>query len=154
MIKTTQDADTINKRDWSLHQEITILENINPTKIPNRIRITTQNSAMITIIPQCSNITQQDNTVQPLQSEQKASKERDRNNNVQANLRTTTPTQREESSTPTIHTTSRGTCNGTIYRLTPMGKSDHQDTRLDRAILTYKMTTVTHKGKTTIQNGY
>ena len=125
MIKTTQDADTINKRDWSLHQEITILENINPTKIPNRIRITTQNSAMITIIPQCSNITQQDNTVQPLQSEQKASKERDRNNNVQANLRTTTPTQREESSTPTIHTTSRGTCNGTIYRLTPMGKSNH-----------------------------
>ena len=125
MIGTSQDTDTINKQERSPQQEITILKHINPTKISNRIWITTQNSAKITIIPRRSNITQQDDTIQPIQSEQKANTDRDPNNNIPTHLRANTPTRYQEFSTPTIHATTGGTCDGTIYRLTPMGKSDH-----------------------------
>ena len=125
MIGTSQDTDTINKQERSPQQEITILKHINPTKISNRIWITTQNSAKITIIPRRSNITQQDDTIQPIQSEQKANTDRDPNNNIQKNLRANTPTQHQEFSTPTVHATTRRTYDETIYRLTPMGKSDH-----------------------------
>ena len=121
-IRTSQDTDTANKWDQSTHQEI--LENKNPTKTPSRIRITTQNSAKITIVPQRPNITQQDNTANPTQPKQEASKNRDLNNNVQANVETNTPIQCPNSNTPTVSTKTCSTCDGTIYRLTPMGKSN------------------------------
>ena len=49
---------------------------------------------------------------------------RDLNNNNQVNTRAVTPTKQRTPSAPISQTTTRGKCDGTLYRLTPLGKSN------------------------------
>ena len=97
------------------------MENTDQNITPNEIRITTQNPTTITIISKCTNVPQQDNSAQLLH---KTSAHRDSNNNVQANLRATIPTQCQESNVPTSQAATRGRCDGTLHRLAPMGQSN------------------------------
>ena len=121
--KKSQDAITIDRRDQSSHQGITILENTDQNVTPNEIRITTQNPTTITIVSKYTNVPEQDDSTQPLH---KTSAHRDSNNNVQANFRPIIPTQQQESNVPTSQAATRGRCDDTLHRLAPMGQSNSQ----------------------------
>ena len=122
---TLQHTNKISERDPSEQQaDETSKDNI-PIETPNAIRLSTQTSAETTIIPQGPNNAQQRTNDDPTQQGQTTELERDLNNNSLREVKPNTSAQQREQDMLTNHATTRGTCNGTIYRLTPMGKSNH-----------------------------
>ena len=93
---TLQDDITINKRERSSHNKITISENTTQMITPKEIRITTQTPTTITIRTQHPRAPQRDDANQALH---KAGTCWDPNNNVQANLMAIIQNQRHKSTT-------------------------------------------------------
>ena len=94
-----QSIVTVNKQDQSSHQGITISDNAVRGVTPKEIQIHMQSPTTITIT------------------------HRDLNNNNQASARTITPIQQRTTNATISIPTTRGRCNGTLYRLSPIGKS-------------------------------
>ena len=90
-----QDIITINEQDRDLHREINISDNTGRRATSKEIRINMQSPTTITIT------------------------HRDLNNNDQASAKTISPTQ-QQATKPSIST--RRGCDGTLYRLSPMGR--------------------------------
>ena len=93
-----QSIVTVDKQDQNSHREINISDNANQEVTPKEIRIHMQSPTTITIT------------------------HRDLNNNDQASTKVTSPTQQQ--ATKSSISTRRG-CNGTLYRLSPMGRPNN-----------------------------
>ena len=93
-----QDIITIDKQDQDLHRETNISDNTGRRATSREIRINMQSPTTITITHQ------------------------DLNNNDQASMKTTLPTQQQ--ATKSSISTRRG-CDSTLYRLSPMGRPNN-----------------------------
>ena len=98
---TPQNIITIDEQDQNLHREINILENTNQGATSKEIRIHMQSPTTITIT------------------------HRDLNNNDQDSTKAIPPTQQRTTNTSVSTLATRGRCNGTLYRLSPMGRPNN-----------------------------